>query len=207
MKPAPAMLAIMAVLAPAPALGLSFVIPDRLHVHACHNYPASAAVAGQSGMTVLSVHTAPDGQVLSSSVTQGSGHGELDEAARICVEGWRYPPAAKAIERPVRIIWARTFEWQDAVAFSGADACPDLSRPAKLKKSVAPTIPDYRITPDRRLVRPVVAKSSGNGALDRLALRCTAGWRPLRPPSAKGDVPWKVTLRWPIVPVTPSSAH
>jgi TonB family protein len=206
MKPVSAMLAIMAALAPAPALGLSFVIPDRLdhlYVHTCHNYPASAAVAGQSGMTVLSVHTAPEGQVLSSSVTQGSGHGELDGAARICVKGWRYPPAAKAIERPVRIIWARTFEWHDA----GEDACPDLLSNVRPQKDAAPTILDYRITPDRRLVRPVVAKSSGNRTLDRLALRCTAGWRPLRRPSAKGDVPWKITLRWPVAPQMPSSAH
>lgn len=196
MRRATVIFAILGAFAPAPAIALSFAAPDPFD-HTCRNYPASATVEGLTGMTLLSVSVTSDGRVLSSAVTQSSGHNELDAASRACVQGWRYPRAAKAVDHPVRIIWARIFRWHDAVTYPGMDACLDLFRKAALPRSTGPTVLDFRITPDRRLVRPVVAKSSGSRALDRIALRCTTGWRPLRPPSAKGDVPWKITLTWP----------
>jgi protein TonB len=61
-------------------------------------YPSIARSRGWEGKVVLQVRVSADGDAVSVSVSQSSGHDILDEAAVAAVEEWRFKPAKRGEE-------------------------------------------------------------------------------------------------------------
>lgn len=69
----------------------------------CNNYPASAARAEASGVTVVKLRVDEDGYVEASRISESSGRRDLDRAALACVAGWHL--GAGYEWRVARITW------------------------------------------------------------------------------------------------------
>ncbi len=65
-------------------------------------YPLSARRRGAEGQVVLRAMIGDDGTPTAVRVVRGSGHAELDAAARVAVEKWRFrAPAGSGVEIPI----------------------------------------------------------------------------------------------------------
>lgn len=91
--------------------GHSFVLPPP-GAKPCHAfYPASAIRLAAEGDTLLQFHIMPDGTVQNPTVLQSSGHDDLDNAAKTCAAGWRYPPATLN-GQPIEFEWKSRVTWR-----------------------------------------------------------------------------------------------
>ena len=76
----------------------SFVVPPSPDVK-YHNrkpyYPEEAALRGEQGAVVMTIHVTPDGLVSSVDIVESSGHPALDRAARDAVLTWHFLPSVK----------------------------------------------------------------------------------------------------------------
>jgi periplasmic protein TonB len=81
--------------------------------HACGRaqYPALAVRLNHEGNTSLSFTIGTDGGVSNVSVTNSSGHDELDQAAVTCASSWSYKPAIQN-GQPVAVPWKTTVQWK-----------------------------------------------------------------------------------------------
>ena len=70
--------------------------------HPCGNYPASAARAGATGMTLVRVRVSAGGWVQSARLYQSSGRADLDRAAVACAAGWHINQSGWQV---VRVVW------------------------------------------------------------------------------------------------------
>ncbi len=58
-------------------------------------YPRSALIRRAEGTVLLRVRVGPDGLPRAVTIERGSGHRDLDRAARAAVEGWRFAPTLR----------------------------------------------------------------------------------------------------------------
>ncbi|MBK7642734.1 MAG: energy transducer TonB [Planctomycetes bacterium] len=77
------------------AVAVAIVPPAPLDCPA-PEYPAGSASVGERGRVRLEIQIAADGRVQAVRVLGSSGYARLDEAARLCVERWRFRPALSA---------------------------------------------------------------------------------------------------------------
>jgi protein TonB len=81
--------------APASAPGGVLVAPAPLADNPPPDYPAAARRRGLEGLVVVRVRVLADGTAGAAEVSESSGHGILDRAARDAVAGWRFRPALR----------------------------------------------------------------------------------------------------------------
>ncbi|MFW5797307.1 MAG: TonB family protein [Spirochaetota bacterium] len=67
------------------------------------DYPLRARRLGREGAVGLRVLVAPTGEVLEATVTEGSGHSELDEAARRAAASASFVPSSRLMPVAVRL--------------------------------------------------------------------------------------------------------
>ncbi|HWU25052.1 MAG TPA: energy transducer TonB [Rhizomicrobium sp.] len=90
-----------AVPAPPPVAYREFPEPDPAHPRVLDLYPRVAILKREEGVVYLQVLVLESGEVGDVSVLKSSGSPELDAAALLAVEDWRYLPAVRK-GRPVR---------------------------------------------------------------------------------------------------------
>jgi TonB family protein len=73
-------------------------------------YPPDKARAKIGGTTFVKYHVTTEGNVADPEVTQSSGDAELDQAARSCVQFWRYRPATQN-GQPIDFVRQAAIKW------------------------------------------------------------------------------------------------
>lgn len=81
--------------------------------HACplaQYYPRNLMGACVQGFVWIHFRIGVDGETKDWVITRSSGNSQLDDAAKMCVAGWRYNPATQN-GTPVEITWASLIHW------------------------------------------------------------------------------------------------
>jgi len=79
--------------------------------HSCQDkYPPIAVRLGEEGTTALAFKITADGSVTDVTVSESSGHSDLDEAAVRCAGNWHYQPALQN-GKPVEVPWQTHVKW------------------------------------------------------------------------------------------------
>jgi len=95
--PAVAATAALAVAAPAdPGAPARIALPRGGH-RVMPLYPRAARARGATGVVVLAVRIAPDGEVAELRVERSSGHADLDRSALAAMGRWRFEPLEGAV--------------------------------------------------------------------------------------------------------------
>lgn len=75
-------------------------------------YPKKALRERRDGTTYFNVTVGTDGKSKSCTVTQSSGHADLDEAAcGIIMRRGRWEPATNNAGEPIEAVWSSKFRW------------------------------------------------------------------------------------------------
>jgi TonB family protein len=74
------------------------------------SYPRSAALAHESGMTMVSFLIDEKGAVSAPAILKSSGFPDLDAATQDCVLKWRYLPAMHE-GKPIAFTWRANINW------------------------------------------------------------------------------------------------
>lgn len=134
------------------------------------DYPASALAQEREGATSFRVTVNSDGQVATCTITQSSGHADLDDATCVNVQRRaRFWPALDARGNPVEGIWSSRVRWQipgRATQVSQSIVSESYPRPPRLvgqqQIKVAPE--DY----------PASAKAEGRQGITKMAIAVDA---------------------------------
>jgi len=86
--------------------------PDAVFHNRPPEYPVEAALNGQQGTVVVTVHVSPAGTAIGVDLVRSSGYVLLDSAARDAVLRWRFLPAVKD-GQPVASDMTMGFEFDD----------------------------------------------------------------------------------------------
>ena len=86
--------------------------PGCIAPHVCTQfYPRLASILRHEGTTTVAFTITAKGTVAEPKITSSSGYAELDEAALVCVQTWRYNPAIDN-GQPVAATWKAEVAWK-----------------------------------------------------------------------------------------------
>jgi TonB family protein len=180
---------------------LTMPVPAGRHVCAGY-FPNSALMAQESGVTDVSYFIATDGSVHDPLVTRPSGHGDLDDATLRCIASWQYKPAMRGgvpleVAAHASIGW-----WTNTNAGNMPPAwkplsCADFATvtPGQLAGIDGKSVVWFLARPTGAVVEADLAQSSGNGDLDKAALRCVDEWQ-FDPSTVSAGTQAKTTVDW-----------
>ena len=86
--------------------------PDAVFHNRPPAYPAEAALAGQHGIVIVTIHISPAGRAAGVDVVRSSGYVELDQSAIDAVTRWRFLPAIRD-GQPVESAMTMQFYFDD----------------------------------------------------------------------------------------------
>jgi len=93
-----------------PPAGITAPREDPAQPHALPAYPAHAAACKETGEVKLQFTVGADGTVSDVQIVSSSGYADLDTAAVLTAQRWRYVPATKA-GAPVAVEIATSLEF------------------------------------------------------------------------------------------------
>ena len=172
-------------------------------VHSCGGfYPEAVREAQIGGVVGMAVKITPTGAVSEVSVARSSGNSDLDEAAQSCVRTWRYLPAQEN-GKPVAKTWtvevsfkpeppAVAPELQPVLIEQDRNACLRYPFWAQRHHAEGNTTINYTVGTDGGVSQIVVAKPSGDDALDEAAKTCVSSFK-FRPVPAANAVSAQAT--------------
>jgi TonB family protein len=157
---------------PAASQPVSIGIP-----HICAgNYPAAAIKALAEGTTTLSFTVTSAGTVANLKVAKSSGNADLDDASVQCAVHWLYQPATQ-YGKPIDVPWQANVSWKlhGSPAEDRAQRCMRYAKgPVTIPPNAGMTSLTFRVMPDGTMKDAAISHSSGDSALDDVAIQCAA---------------------------------
>jgi TonB family protein len=142
-----------------------------LNVDECRpKYPPESLQANEVGITIVRLRIAADGAVMDASVSRGSGHPRLDDAAVQALSHCKFSPGTldgQAVELATTISYRWRIEPPKAVA---PGCAPEYPEPSIQAKEQGTTVLRAWLSASGEIERAEVEKSSGFPRLDRAAV-------------------------------------
>jgi TonB family protein len=147
------------------------VLAKILNVDECRpKYPPESLQANEAGITVVRLRIAADGAVMDATVSRGSGHPRLDDAAVQALSHCKFSPGTldgQAVESATTISYRWRVEPPKAVASGCAPEYPEQSIQASEQGT---TVLRAWLSASGEIERAEVERSSGFPRLDRAAV-------------------------------------